>query len=423
MFRDTSAQDRVMAAPSPWQRWRLPGAVAGGLLLLLLLALPTMQRWWSADAAVSQDALRIAKVRRGDLIRDVSVQGRVVAANSPNLYAPSAGTVTLLVEAGEVVEPGQVLAEIDNPELESLLAQNRSRLQALQTDVARQRIETRKLRLASERTADEAAITLRAAERELERSQQGHKVGALSEVELRRAEDALDTARVRLKHAQADTQLEGESLAFELRNRELELEQQQLAVSEIERQVDLLRVRSPLAGQIGSLAVVQKAKVGADQPLLTVIDLSRLEVEIEVPETLAGNLAPGMPAELKLGNLQLEGVLRQISPEIIAGQVRGRIALPEPLPSELRQNQRLSGRILLDAREDVLLVDRGPFLDNDGGRYAYVLADRMALRRPIEVGASSIGQVEILSGLDEGDSIIISSTDRFAGAEKVLVSD
>jgi HlyD family secretion protein len=331
--------------------------------------------------------------------------------------------VTLLVEAGEAVEPGQVLAEIDNPELESLLAQGRSRLQSLQTEVARQRIETRKLRLTSQRTADEAAITLRAAERELERSQQGHRVGALSEIELRRAEDALDTARVRLRHAEADATLEAESLAFELRNRELELEQQQLAVTEIERQVDLLRVRSPLLGQVGSLAVAQKAKVASDQPLLTVIDLSRMEIEIEVPETLAGNLAPGMAAELKFGNQLLEGELRQISPEIIAGQVRGRIALPDQLPSELRQNQRLSGRILLDARDGVLLVDRGPFLDNDGGRFAYVVTDRLAQRRPIEVGASSIGQVEILSGLNEGESIIISSTDRFAGAETVLVSD
>jgi HlyD family secretion protein len=423
MFRDTSAQDRVMAAPSLWQRWRMAVIVAAGCLILLLLALPAMLRWMSADAAVSRDALRIAEVRRGNLVRDVSVQGRVVAANSPSLYAPSSGTVTLLVEAGEAVEPGQLLAEIDNPELQSLLAQARSRLQSLQTEVARQRIETRKLRLTSQRTADEAAITLRAAERELERSQQGHKVGALSQVELKRAEDALDTARVRLRHAEADAALEGESLAFELRNRELELEQQQLAVTEIERQVDLLRVRSPLLGQVGSLAVAQKAKVASDQPLLTVIDLSRMEIEIEVPETLAGNLAPGMAAELKLGNQLLQGSLRQISPEIIAGQVRGRIALPDQLPIELRQNQRLSGRILLDARDNVLLVDRGPFLDNDGGRFAYVVVERMAQRRPIEVGASSIGQVEILSGLHEGESIIISSTDRFGGAERVLVSD
>ncbi|MCB1641926.1 MAG: HlyD family efflux transporter periplasmic adaptor subunit, partial [Xanthomonadales bacterium] len=340
MFRDTSAQDRVMAAPSAWQRWRWPAAVAAAVLLLGAVAVPSAKRWISADAAVSQQGLRLAVVQRGDLVRDVAVQGRVVAANSPSLYAPSAGTVTLHVEAGEAVEAGQLLAEIDNPELESLLAQGQSRLQALQTEVARQRIETRKLKLASQRTADEAVITLRAAERELERSRQGHKVGALSEVELRRAEDALDTAQVRLRHAQADAELEAESLGFELRNRELELQQQQLAVTELERQVDQLGVRSPLQGQIGSLAVQQKAKVASDQALLTVIDLSRLEVEIEVAETLADDLAPGMAAELKLGNALIAGELRQVSPEVIDGQVRGRIALPETLSTELRQNQR-----------------------------------------------------------------------------------
>ncbi|MCB1587663.1 MAG: HlyD family efflux transporter periplasmic adaptor subunit [Xanthomonadales bacterium] len=422
MFRDTSAQDRVMAAPSAWQRWRWPAAVAAAVLLLGAVAVPSAKRWISADAAVSQQGLRLAVVQRGDLVRDVAVQGRVVAANSPSLYAPSAGTVTLHVEAGEAVEAGQLLAEIDNPELESLLAQGQSRLQALQTEVARQRIETRKLKLASQRTADEAVITLRAAERELERSRQGHKVGALSEVELRRAEDALDTAQVRLRHAQADAELEAESLGFELRNRELELQQQQLAVTELERQVDQLGVRSPLQGQIGSLAVQQKAKVASDQALLTVIDLSRLEVEIEVAETLADDLAPGMAAELKLGNALIAGELRQVSPEVIDGQVRGRIALPETLSTELRQNQRLSGRILLDQRNDVLLVERGPFLDNDGGRFAYVISDGIAQRQPIRIGGSSMGAVEITEGLAEGDQIIISSTSRFAGAERVLIS-
>ena len=422
MFRDTSAQDRVMAAPSAWQRWRWPAAVAAAVLLLGAVAVPSAKRWISADAAVSQQGLRLAVVQRGDLVRDVAVQGRVVAANSPSLYAPSAGTVTLHVEAGEAVEAGQLLAEIDNPELESLLAQGQSRLQALQTEVARQRIETRKLKLASQRTADEAVITLRAAERELERSRQGHKVGALSEVELRRAEDALDTAQVRSRHAQADAELEAESLGFELRNRELELQQQQLAVTELERQVDQLGVRSPLQGQIGSLAVQQKAKVASDQALLTVIDLSRLEVEIEVAETLADDLAPGMAAELKLGNALIAGELRQVSPEVIDGQVRGRIALPETLSTELRQNQRLSGRILLDQRNDVLLVERGPFLDNDGGRFAYVISDGIAQRQPIRIGGSSMGAVEITEGLAEGDQIIISSTSRFAGAERVLIS-
>ncbi|MCB1641925.1 MAG: efflux transporter periplasmic adaptor subunit, partial [Xanthomonadales bacterium] len=63
-----------------------------------------------------------------------------------------------------------------------------------------------------------------------------------------------------------------------------------------------------------------------------------------------------------------------------------------------------------------------PFLDNDGGRFAYVISDGIAQRQPIRIGGSSMGAVEITEGLAEGDQIIISSTSRFAGAERVLIS-
>lgn len=423
MFRDTASQDRVLEAPPFWVTWRKPLIAGGVIVIALLLALPAIKRWASADAAVPAERLRIAEVRRGDLVRDVSVQGRVVAANSPTLYAPSAGTVTLLVEAGQSVQRDQVLARIDNPQLESELAQEQARLQAAQTELGRQRIDSRKQQLASARTVDEARITLRAAERDAERARLAFQRGAYSEIEHKRAEDAVATAKIRLSHAEADARLEGESLAFEQHNRELALEQQQLAVTELQRQVDLLAVKSPLDGQVGSLAVLQKAKVAADQSILTVVDLTRLEVEISIPETLADDLQPGMRAELRMGQSSYAGMLRQVSPEIIEGQVTGRVALDGDAPADLRQNQRLSGRIFLDERPDVLMVERGPFVDNEGGRYAYVVRDGMALRQPIQIGATSVGEVEIVDGLSAGDRIVIAGTDRFAAAERVLIAN
>lgn len=423
MFRDTSTQDRVLETPSIWVTWRKPLVSAAVMLVLFALALPTIMRWASADAAVASDRLRIAEVRRGDLIRDVSVQGRVVAADSPTLYAPSAGTVTLQVEAGQAVTEGQVLATIDNPELESLLAQELSGLQAAETEVGRQRIDSRKQQLASARTVDEARITLRAAERDAERTKLAFERGAYAEIEFKRAEDAVQTARIRLSHAEADAQLEGEGLAFEQYTRKLELERQQLAVSELQRQVDLLDVKAPLNGQVGSMAVLQKDKVAPNQGLMTVVDLTRLEVEISIPETLADDLQPGMRAELKMGNFLYAGLLRQVSPEIIDGQVTGRVALDGDAPAELRQNQRLSGRIFIDERPDVLIVERGPFVDNEGGRYAYVVEDGIAERRPIRIGATSVSEIEIVEGLSEGQRIVISGTDRFAAAERILIAE
>ena len=86
------------------------------------------------------DRLRIAEVVRGDLIRDVSVQGRVVAAVSPTLYAPAPGTITLFVEAGASVQDGQVLAEIYSPELENRLKQAESAFEEQAMELERQRM-------------------------------------------------------------------------------------------------------------------------------------------------------------------------------------------------------------------------------------------------------------------------------------------
>ena len=108
----------MQLAPKSHRNRRIVGA---SLLLLMLalvwIAVPVVKRWANATVTVPMERLRIAQVTRGDLIRDVSVQGRVVAAVSPTLYAPAAGSITLEVEAGAAVDKGQVLAVIESPEL------------------------------------------------------------------------------------------------------------------------------------------------------------------------------------------------------------------------------------------------------------------------------------------------------------------
>ncbi len=82
----------------------------------------------------------------------------------------------------------------------------------------------------------------------------------------------------------------------------------------------------------------------------------------------------------------------------------------------------MSVRILIDKRDNVLTVSRGSFVDESGGRYAYVVHDGIAEKREIRVGANSIDKVEILDGLKPGDKIVISGTDSFNGAARVVIS-
>lgn len=108
-IRDTAAQDRVLVADPRDRRKRLlrNGGLAAIALVAAALLLPRLLDTLSATRSVSADRLRIATVERGLLVRDLAVQGRIVAAVSPTLYAPAAGTVGFLVQPGDEVELGR----------------------------------------------------------------------------------------------------------------------------------------------------------------------------------------------------------------------------------------------------------------------------------------------------------------------------
>lgn len=394
------------------------------LLVVLWIAIPAVSRWSSTSASVPLDRLRIAEVVRGDLVRDVSVQGRVVAAVSPTLYATAAGTITLRAEAGASVAEGEVLAVVASPELENTLRQAQATLEEQEIELERQRIESKQSALEKRKGADLADVALVAAKREMRRAEEANDRGVIPVIDYEKAKDDLRNAELAYTHAVADADLFDERLTFELRAKELARNRQKMRVVEIQRQVNELAIRSPVAGIVGDLLVEQRAAVSRDTPVMAVVDLSRFEIDAQIPESYADDLAIGMQAEIILGDQKYSGQLVAVSPEIIANQVRSRIRFSGDMPANIRQNQRLTTRVLLEERPSVLTLQRGQFLETGGGRVAYVLRDEdIAERRAITVGGRSLSAVEIISGLQEGDRVIISSIDQFRGADTVLITD
>ncbi len=386
--------------------------------------IPVVNRWASTTVTVPLDRLRIATVTTGDLVRDVSVQGRVVAAISPTLYATAPGAITLYVEAGSAVEKGQELALVDSPELTNQLKQAQSTHEQQGIELERQRIESRQLALDKRKSVDLADVAMVAANREKRRADQAKEVAVISMIDYEKAQDDLRNAELAYQHAVADARLFDEKLAFEIKASELALERQQLRVNDMQRRVDELLLRSPVSGIVGDLLVEQKNAVSRDTPVMSVVDLSRFEIDAQIPESYADDLAIGMQAEILLSGQTYAGVLVAVSPEIVGNQVASRIRFSGEMPRNIRQNQRLTTRILLEERTNVLILQRGQFLESGGGRVAYVLNDDgIATRRQIEIGARSLGAVEILNGLRDGDDVVISSIDQFRGAESVLVTN
>ncbi len=421
-FRDTSGQDQLIASSSAWVRWRWPVMVSAGVIAAAAWLVPTVWERWSAGQSVQRSRLSIATVERGRFERDIAADGRVVAAVSPTLYAAASGTVRYTVQAGHQVQQGQVLGALDSPELQSELAREKAKLQALTADFERARLDVRQQALLAEESLQQAGVDRDTAAIEHARMSQAFDLGVMPEIEKLRTEAVLKKAEFALQRARSDRDLQREGQAFDVDAKRLARDAQALIVQELQRQVDLLTLRSPVAGQVGQLLSTDTAFVVKDSPLMTVVDLSALEVEVQVPETFARDLAMGMPANIR-GNGQLfEGEVSAVSPEVVAGRVTARVRFSGQAPAGLRQNQRLSVRVLLDARDDVLMVARGPFLEAAGGRSAYVVQDDIAERRAIRTGAVSIDRVEILDGVAAGERIVIAGTDSFDDAERVVIS-
>lgn len=422
MIENLSAMDKVIEKPKGLSRRTLFLILGGALAAALFaLAIPAITRWSRADRSVHASTVRIGEVRRGTLVRDASAQGRIVASLHPTLFAPAPGIVTLSVKAGAEVRKGQLLARIESPELRSRLEQERATFLSLQSSLERGKIAIRQGVLKNAQSVSLLELRLQAAGRMLERAQRVFDEGLLNKTDFEKAKDDVKIAELELKNARETTRLEAETGSFEVREAQLQAERQASALAELRRQVDRLAIEAPFEGMVASVNVQDRDAVAANQPVLSVVNLSAYEIEITLPENYGAEVLPGTAAEILYEGKEYPGKVTAISPEVRDSQVMGTVVFAGASPQGLKQSQRVSVRMVFEKKPNVLKVPRGPFLESGAGRQIYVVADGMATRRDITVGAVSVSEVEITDGLSEGEKVILSDTTDFGGAKTVLV--
>jgi HlyD family secretion protein len=423
MFRDSSAQDRVIERTAlPWlRRYPLLLTVLAGITLALLLffwkATP-----WSTGLSVNVGRLSIATVESGRFVRDIAAEGRIVAAVSPKLYAAASGTVAFSARAGESVTQGQVLGTINSPDLQNQLAQAEGALHELTIAYERAQIDAREQAMLADQRVETALIERNFATTENERTLKAFFVGAIPEIMVKRTQATLDKAQLSYDHECRDREMRGKLRVFDVDAKRVARDRQNITVEELRREVGLLTLRSPVSGQMGQLLVAERSYVAKDTPLLSVVDLTALAVDVAVPEGFARDLVAAMPAEISAVGRELKGEIASVAPEVVNGEVVARVRFADEAPTGLRQNQRVSVRILLDTHDHALMVTRGPFVELDSGRTVYVVHGQVAERQPIHVGASSVDKVEILEGVQAGDRIVIAGSERFNGAQRVFLN-
>jgi HlyD family secretion protein len=422
-MRGTQQQDHAVAASARdperiLRRYWIHAAI--GIAVLVLIAW-SASAWLSSDKVLPRGRLNTSTVVLGPFVRDVAATGIVVAAVSPTLFAEAPGTVTYKVRAGDAVAAGDVLGVVDSAALTSEYEVERAKLAALEASLNQKTVEVRRELLKSSQDADLAKVAITAAEREFKRADDAWTIHVIPERDWKRAQDDLETAKLNYAHAVETAVLEKDSGQLELRSERAQRDAQSLSVTRLRQRVEALTLKSPVAGVVATLAQAERAQIAQNAPLVTVVDLTALEIEFQVAESYANEIRSGMNAEVTLDGRKLVGAVAGISPDVKNSLVTGRVRFAEQ-PRNLRQNQRASVRIVLDERAGVLKAARSSFHDSET-RFVYVLRDGEAVRVPVEFGAAAVGEIEIRKGLAAGDVLVLSDMRDFKDAPTVLIGN
>ena len=367
-------------------------SAAGAALILLALAVVASR----GSGAVPVETARAA---RKDLVVPLLSDGVLETAPGGELRASEGGTVAqIAAREGERVRRGALLLRIDSPELEVKAQQARS--EALQLAAERTRAGAE---LESERR--EAARLQRIAESD----ERLVKEGAITRAAREADENAYRQAAERVRSAQARF----ESLGGGVVGGRSRLALAEASARQLESQVAALTVRAPVDGVVYGLPQRVGETVGAGQVVANVAEPGHLRVRARVdqpdlPRVAAGQRLivtfdglPGRRWEGKVG-LVAPGVREVRGREV--GEVTGEIADPQ---ATLPPNASVNVQIVIGEKRSALAIPRAALYRDGERHFVYVLEEGRARRREVSVGLIGINEVEIASGVKEGDRVIL----------------
>ncbi|MCP5079789.1 MAG: HlyD family efflux transporter periplasmic adaptor subunit [Psychromonas sp.] len=417
-IKGTEEQDEIIQEKRPTMR---VNCIIALIILVagVALSFTTISDWYSETISIEKSELLTAKVFRGDLIREITVSGKLFVSNSEQLYNDEAGEVTIHYHPGDDVKAGQVIATIRNQKLPALIKQHSADLDQLKIQIKRGELADQETQLTLQRQLDKVEITLHAAQREKKRLEKLFDKGLISTLTLEKVHDQLLEAKLTFAYAQQKAVLIHQRLQFEQENREIAVSQQSQLLDELLRRQESLQVKTSITGIVGSWQVKQKEQLSALTPLLIIIDQSQYEAKLNVPEFSSEDLRIGQVANLTAAGKKLSGVIQSISPQIINNQIQVNVSINTKDKQTFKIQQRINGTIELAKKENILMVKRGAFINSGYSREAFKIIDGLAIRSPIKLGISSTKFVEVISGVQENDHIIISDHADFQEQQKI----
>jgi HlyD family secretion protein len=411
-----------VARPDQTVRKRVRRVIYGGVgLTVAILITVGVARLQPAAPAVERATVWIDQVKRGPMVREVRGLGTLVSEDLRWIPASSSGRVErILLRPGTRVTAGTVILELSNPSLAQEAQDAALKLKAAEAGLASLRVQLDDDVLQQRATAASIEADYKKAAMLAETNRELAARNLLSQFTLKQSEVDAAALAQRTEIAQAQLAHSTESIQARIAERQAAIDQA-LAFAELKQQeLDALRVRAGDAGILQLVPVDVGQQVTPGTNLARIVNPTRLKAEIKIPETQAKDVQVGQPASIDTRNGIVPGRVTRIDPSVQNGTVTVDVAIDGALPVGARPDLSVDGTIELEHLDNVVFVGRPAFGQDQAAISLFRLQPGgIATRVQVKLGRSSVNSVEVISGLNPGDQVILSDMSAWEQFDRI----
>ena len=412
-----------IARPSNVRQKRIRQAIyIGGSLLVVALISVGLSRLKPAVPTVEAGTVWKDTVKRGPMVRQVRGLGTLVPEDIRWIPSTTAARVEKIVlRPGTKVAANSVILELSNPQLEQELQDAQLRVHSAEASLANLRVTVQNELLNQRAAAATIEAEYNRAKMQAEMNDELAKDKLISDIQRRQTE--LDAQQLAVRNEIAKEQLasRAESARAQLAVQQATVDQAKAVLQLKVRQQDELKVRAGLSGILQQVEVQEGQQVNPGANLVRVADPSRLKAEIKIAETQARDIQVGQRAEVDTRVGIVAGKVMRIDPSVQNGTRTVDVSLDGELPRGAVPDLSVDGNIELERLPDVLFMGRPAFgqeqstislfkVEGDGSG---------ASRVQVKLGKSSVNAMEILAGLNVGDTVILSDMSQWDAFDRV----
>jgi HlyD family secretion protein len=397
-----------------------------GILVLIILVLGAGIYLLRESLGTNIDAARIrtAEVKRGDVENTLNASGEVIPAYEQIITSPIRASIKrVLLSPGTKVILGQPIVELDKSLTQIEFERFQDQLELKKNGIDQLRMKLDKNLYDAEITDRIKLLNINKLKADLEDTRRLERVGGGTKEDITRAENALKIAELEKQQLENDLSYNRKSMGASLRETELGAQIEGKNLKELQHK---LKMADIVADRKGVLTWVNEnigSSVSEGEMLAKVADLGSFRIEGSCSDVYAEQVKAGLDVIVKVNESALRGMITQVKPSVKDGVIGFVVQLENAKNELLRPNMKVDVYVVTSKSANTLRVTNGPAFNGKQRQYVFVLENGIAKRRAVVVGLSNFDFVEIKSGLQAGEKVILTDMNQYEHLEEMTIQN